>query len=61
LQSQTATEEEACASDVAVGLGLRRVEDIEGEVGLLPSGSDGDSEWQLVVLNGEPSGRKQGE
>jgi hypothetical protein len=56
-----AVEEETRAGDVAINSGLKREEDVEGEVGLLPSGSDGDGEWQSAVLNDEPSGGKQGE
>jgi hypothetical protein len=56
-----AVEEETRAGDVAIDSGLKREEDVEGEVGLLPSGSDGDGEWQSAVLNDEPSGGKQGE
>jgi hypothetical protein len=49
----TTVEREARADEVAIGSGLKRVEDIEGKVGLLPSGLDGDGEWQQSVLNGE--------
>jgi hypothetical protein len=51
-------EEEAHVGDVAIGLGLKWVEDEEVEVGLLLSGSDGDDEWWLAVLNDKPSGGK---
>jgi hypothetical protein len=46
-------EEEARAGDVAVGSGLKREEDVEGKVGLLPSGSECNGEWWPAVLNGE--------
>jgi hypothetical protein len=32
---------------------LKSEEDVEGKVGLLPSGLDGDGEWPPSVLNGE--------
>jgi hypothetical protein len=48
-----AAEGEACASDVAASSCLKSEEDVEGKVGLLPSGLDGDGEWPPSVLNGE--------
>jgi hypothetical protein len=42
LQSWTTTEEGALAGDAAIGPGSKGTEDVEGEVGLLPTGSDND-------------------
>jgi hypothetical protein len=49
----TATGEEDRAGDVAVSSGLKRVEDVEEKVVLLPSGSDDNGEWWPTMLNGE--------
>jgi hypothetical protein len=52
LRSWTMAEEGALAGDVAVGPGLKGTKDVEGEVGLLPTNSDGDGvilRWPAMV------------
>jgi hypothetical protein len=52
LQSWTTAEEGALTGDVAVGPGSKGTKDVEGEMGLLPTCSDGDGvilRWPAMV------------